>query len=487
LSDEDRPKAAHAQRLIDATEPSGGLSAALGFADHGHTSSGLEPPNEAGLRFWTPGELRRHTPPAPEWVWEGYVARGWLTLVGGKPKVGKSTTIFAVIDAVANRAPTFLGRGVTGGPVVLVTEEGATTALWKLPDVDDIRVLTREHAWPKPTWSELVAAAMHEADCLGAVMLVVDSFGFWAALPPDAEKDAGAAHAALSPLLEAAARGIAVVLIHHQRKAAGEGGDAFRGSSAIPAAADMLVEIERIGEDAPARSRRLVAVGRWPDTPGVLVFEHDAAERTCRVVGHGDAREDSGVIAWRERLLIALPNGEPGATYRDISGVLRAAKKDWLIALSDLVREGTVESAGRGVKGDPKRFWRTPSDSVSGIRFDPETEMTASAGNRVSGFRSTPVGGTESETSTTDIPSHAVDATRNGHVTSKPPTADDDRPTLEHPPDGENHTLAPPAHDASGGAPRPSDAIEWAQLPAAYQARIERLISDNADLHGGTA
>src|SRR5438552_256138 len=119
--------------------------------------------NREAISFYSPRELREHAPTQPAWIWDGFVARGWLTIVGGKPKVGKSTVTYALAAAVASGAPSFLGRAITGGPVVVVSEETATTALSKLPDSDAIRILTREHAWPKPGWPELVSAAVAEA------------------------------------------------------------------------------------------------------------------------------------------------------------------------------------------------------------------------------------------------------------------------------------------------------------------------------------
>ena len=188
------------------------------------------------IRFFSPRELREHTPPEPAWVWDGYFARGWLTIVGGKPKIGKSTLTFAAAVASALRLETFLGRRVIGGPVVIITEEVATTALAKLPDLADIRVLTREHAWPKPPLVDLIAAGVEEAKQIDAVMLVLDSFAFWAGLGRDDEKDSGGVQPALDLLLGAAAAGVAVPLIHHQRKSGGEDGDAIRGAARSPVA-----------------------------------------------------------------------------------------------------------------------------------------------------------------------------------------------------------------------------------------------------------
>ena len=328
----------------------------------------------APVRFLTSRELRRHAPPVPRWVWDGYVASGWLSIMGGKPKASKSTIACGLAAAVEGEARTFLGHEVTNGPVVVVSEEGATTAAAKLPPSDEILVLTREQAWPKPSWPELIAAARDECRRIGAGLLLVDSFGFWASMPADAEKDSGAAQAALAPLLEAAGSGLAVLLIHHQRKGGGEDGDALRGSNAIAAAADVLIEVERLGEDAPPRFRRLVAIGRWPETPGVLVFEHDPREGSWRVVGEGDGRHEAGGIAWRERILSALPDSGPGSTLDELGELLGADRRKWGATLSTLLEAELVTRSGEGKKGDPYLHLKAPANSVPKCRPAAGTE-----------------------------------------------------------------------------------------------------------------
>ena len=46
----------------------------------------------------------------------------------------------------------------------------------------------------------------------------------------------------MTPLIDATRAGLAVLLVHHQRKAGGEDGDAIRGSSALAGATDANVE-----------------------------------------------------------------------------------------------------------------------------------------------------------------------------------------------------------------------------------------------------
>ena len=163
--------------------------------------------------------------------------------------------------------------------MVYVSEEGAGTLRHKIPATDRLRVLTRDAAWPKPTWPELVTGSVAEALRVDAVMLVIDALSFWASIREGQGRDAGAMQAVMDALGEATRAGLVVLLVHHQRKGGGDDGEAVRDSSAIVGAVDVLIEIERIGEDAAPGHRRLVATGRWPQIPPVLVVDRDAAPR----------------------------------------------------------------------------------------------------------------------------------------------------------------------------------------------------------------
>jgi hypothetical protein len=66
-------------------------------------------------------------------------------------------------------------------------------------------------------------------------VLVVDTFDRWTGLRGDAENAAGAVNAALEPLQYAAAAGLAVLLLSHQRKSSGEYGEAGEVPALSPA------------------------------------------------------------------------------------------------------------------------------------------------------------------------------------------------------------------------------------------------------------
>ena len=94
------------------------------------------------------------------------------------------------------------------------------------------------------TWPEIVleAVAYCEEHDLGNI--VVDTWNVSrTGLRGDAENEAGAVLQALEPLSMAADRGLAVLLVAHQRKAPGAHGEGVRGSNALIGGVDIVLEL----------------------------------------------------------------------------------------------------------------------------------------------------------------------------------------------------------------------------------------------------
>jgi hypothetical protein len=320
--------------------------------------SGIAEPPGSPLLFLTPAELRAQTPVAVNWIWQDYIAKRTVTLLAGKPKAGKSTLAMALARAVANGVE-FLGRRTTRTGVVYVSEEAGATLLHKLPlDAPNLHVLTRDNAWPKPAWSDLISAAVAHAQVVGADVLVIDTLAFWAALGAEKEKDAGAAQATMDAVLEAAAQGLAVLIPMHTRKGGGDDGDAVRGSSAFAGTADVILELERQQGTGHGRQRVLAALGRFPQTPGALLIDHDAATDSWRVVGEGFDRHDARAICDREALLERVPAEAPGVTRQELEQEVGSPHRQWAPQMQKLIDEELVVRDGEGRKGDPYRFRR---------------------------------------------------------------------------------------------------------------------------------
>ena len=301
------------------------------------------------IRWQWASELE--APPEPDWIWGGYLAPAAITLVAGKPKSGKSTLACGLAEALTAGAGEFLGRAVRQCSVVYLSEEGAGTLKPKLSG--RIRTLTRDGAWPRPGWATLIAAATIEADRIGATVLIVDSLSFWSSLDEGQENDSAVMQRALGALGAATSTGLAVVLVHHQRKGGGEDGDAVRGSGAIFAAVDMLIEVERPKSDSAPTHRQLVSTGRWQDAPPVLIVDHDPRERSWRVVGEAGDRTAAGEFGIREQILDALPIEEPGITERELAERARARHPQDRRTATQTRRGGCRETRRRGPKRRP--------------------------------------------------------------------------------------------------------------------------------------
>jgi len=328
--------------------------------------SHLDETDRPAVLFTPADELLAKAPREPDWLWEHAAAKGAVSLFAGKPKVGKSTMTYGLVEAAAKGEGEFLGRTLHGGPIVYATEEGQATLGSTFPRHPKIHLATRESAWPKPGWRELITSAAAKVRETGAVLAVIDTFSFWNGLGPDAEKDSGSVQPLLDALVEITQTGCAVWLAHHHRKGGGEDGDALRGTTAIAGGVDCFCELEKI-EDAPANHRRLVITPRWT-TPPVLITEYDEVFGH-RVIGQAADREHSSEVGWTDRLLEAIPDSGEGSTMDDLAECLGADRRKWHKNLTALIDNKRVQRTGKGTRYDPYRHLRlaVPSSRPDGV------------------------------------------------------------------------------------------------------------------------
>lgn len=306
----------------------------------------------------------KNTTQEVQWIVRGFVAVGAITLVTGKPKLsGKSTTVGHMLARVLDGVP-FIGLTTVKSPVVVLTEERTTfTELLKRIGVigrEDFRFL-RFDPGRDATFAEMVTAARQIAKEIGARILVVDTLAQFLGLRGDAENEAGSALEALKPLQEAAQDGLAVIAIHHEKKGGGDVGDSGRGSSAFMGAVDIILSLRRPeGQTAPG-VRVIHSLSRYTDTPEVQYLE---------LTDHGyEARDEGGVVsAAVEQVLLqnaptaeadalAIPDLIKGSDVKEPTA-RKVAKK--------MVADGKLHETGDGVRGSPRRYWKSPpTDSDS--------------------------------------------------------------------------------------------------------------------------
>ncbi len=211
-----------------------------------------------------------------------------------------------------------------------------------------------------PSVAEVVAAAVTRARAVGAQVLVVDTLGQWAGLAGESENHAGAALEAIGPLQLAAGAGLAVAALRHERKSGGDVGDAARGSSAFGGAVDIIVSLRRPDGAQRPTIRVLHALSRFDDTPPELTIELTDTGYVALGPGVDVATQEA-----RRALLEETPEDEAQALTLDAilarrPGVSRTTAQR---VVKSLVEAGPLGMTGAGKRGDPRRYYRSRSDS----------------------------------------------------------------------------------------------------------------------------
>ena len=313
-------------------------------------SSGPDAPSERmKLPFITAAELTAELPEDTEWIAEPWIAAGTVTLLNGGPKAGKSTLYAHLIRAALNGGA-FLGERVRRTAVVLLTEQGPASlrpllARAGLTERADLSLLLWRDA-RGPTWPAVVEQAVERCRMVGAALLVVDTLAQFAGLSADAENDAGAALDALRPLQAAAADGVAVLVIHHERKGAGSVGEAGRGSSAIAGAVDAILALRRGDGESRPTIRHLHGLSRFDETPGELVIELTAD-------GYVALGEPANFAIEEAKAAVRAAIGPELLTTTQLVEATGLKRTAVYAALTELAAAGEIERRGKGSRGDP--------------------------------------------------------------------------------------------------------------------------------------
>jgi KaiC/GvpD/RAD55 family RecA-like ATPase len=290
--------------------------------------------------------------PAIDWKCRGLLAAGHITLLSARAKMGKTTLVFHLLQALLEGQP-FLGLPTAlTERVLLLSEESRGLLRRRIESLrlgsDDLLILTRHGV---ASWEQALEAIKRAID-EGVELLVVDTLAaFWEVRD---QNDATEVMAFLLTLQELAQeRGIAILLVHHLRKMAGEEGTAHRGSGALVAAVDIALEM-RLRPNSP-RQRHLIALSRFEETSPELVIEL-AEDGDYRSLGTPSEVSRQDVSS---QVLDTLPGPEEEAiTREELSERLDPKPSNTLLkeVLSALDAEGYVRKEGEGKKGSPYRY-----------------------------------------------------------------------------------------------------------------------------------
>ncbi|MGA2466098.1 MAG: AAA family ATPase [Thermodesulfobacteriota bacterium] len=280
--------------------------------------------------------------PEREWIWEGVLPAGGLSLVAAKPKVGKITLTLQLAVAVS-RGAIFLGRKTRQATVVyLALEEHRDEVqknLSKLGVTDEPLYI---HFGPAP------AKAMEEVEALikekGAKFLVIDILQKFCRVRD--LNDYAQVTRTLEPLM-AIARKIDchIQLTHHAGKKERDDGDDIIGSTGLLGGVDTSIHIKKRNRE----SRVFFTIQRYGlDVPQTVIALKDGL-----LVMEGSREE----VEIEETIPMILETLEDGLLTEKEAGE-RVERNRNLVSksLRHMVERGTIKRTGSGKKGDPFRY-----------------------------------------------------------------------------------------------------------------------------------
>ena len=286
----------------------------------------------------------------PVWLWDGFLAQGNLTLLTSLWKSGKSTLIGLLLDR-RRAGGQLLGRAVRPGATVVVTEE--SPELWAMrrrrlsfgPRVCFFFRPFKEIP-DLPTWRAFIDQLLQLHKEHGIDLVIIDpAINFL----PCNENNAASQMKALHEVRRLLLSGIAVLVLHHPAKGDPKLGQAARGAGALPAFADILLEMRIPPANPDTRRRRLHGFARYEETPKQLLAELNREGTDYAIL---DESADDEVPAPTFEILCEVLRDQPAAlTVEDIAAEWLGDQLPptthtlwrWLkhgVALGVLVREG---------------------------------------------------------------------------------------------------------------------------------------------------
>jgi hypothetical protein len=264
---------------------------------------------------------------------------GRITLLVAREKVGKSTLARAAAAAVS-AGSTFLDQEVSqGGVLWVVLEEALADVVHKLnafgPRAEEVWLL-------KPTSEDRFEEMRHAVESVKPRLVVIDTLSSYAA-GEGADENASTFWTRLIGQFRSLAEenNCAVLLLHHAAKRDGGG---YRGSTAIGAAVDQIIEMQET--DASSVARIMSSHGRL-DIPSFTVSYNRHASRFTfdgeLSAENGESARLSAKRRMREFLQIY---GVAGKTA--ITGAARIKALDGRACFEEMLTDGEIEAVSGG-------------------------------------------------------------------------------------------------------------------------------------------
>lgn len=297
----------------------------------------------------TLADLRSAVP--PEWVWDGYLSPGSVTLLSAQAKTGKTTLLAHLLRAMWTEDE-FLGQGIRPTPTMILSEEADTMIAGRADSLgySDMWPIFWQTLEPEHTWEGDMARIKRFTEDWSTPLIVVDTLSrHWGI---DDENDNAKVEKILTPLLAVIRKSHAILLlIHHLRKSGGRGGTASRGAGALIGAVDIIMELSRYGKEEQGTRRNLESFSRFAETPDKLTIE--LGEDGYRALTQ-DSTEEKTESGWETKAW--LVNNPGWWTADSIAAASKQPLRTARGALAQLVGQGTAYQKGTGRKNDPYQY-----------------------------------------------------------------------------------------------------------------------------------
>jgi hypothetical protein len=274
----------------------------------------------------------------------GLAYPGRLVMLAGQEKLGKSTILGHAVAAVSNGAE-FIGHDTDAGLVLwLGYEEPARDPVRRLhavgADAEQVRIMRNPLSHPQ---------ALELLRELRPVWVIIDSLVKWGEIAEKPVQDWGSS-AQAGPVVNALAdisHGYtidgytpAVTFTHHVAKKGG----AYRDSSAIGAAVDLIATMKRPGKN-PAEPRRLLEFsGRFAVDPLEVLMTEDGYQAVGAAV-------EGAALDERVAAVMAAVEADAGLNRAQLARAVGGRRADTLKLIDGMVESDILEVRQDGQGG----------------------------------------------------------------------------------------------------------------------------------------
>ena len=310
-------------------------------------------------RFRQASEFLTWAGDVPPMIVEGLIPQNKLIIVSSKPKAGKTYLGLDFADCVATGTP-FGGVHAVNTPgavAYLAMEDGATEIKDRLekrgltPDDTGIGVYICTDRIVLPTEEGMALLGLMVSEIPSPPVAVVIDTAREGLGIKDWRNEAEVADR-LRPLREFAHRVCTVILIAHNRKAEGEGGDEIGGTNSFTSSVDGWISFNR-SERRPNGNRRLYgeAVGRG-GMNGSLVVEMDTNNLHFRalteedIAGERQERWDAAKQQKYARVLDAMGAKGGRCTVQAVCDILGSDYETTRKTMQEAAADGVIVDTG---------------------------------------------------------------------------------------------------------------------------------------------